>query len=1420
MNDNSKPTLGDAQTRSAEPSTDGKMKTIVKAGATQEQEHHFHDLPAVDIEGDPESGLDDSSYDSNDYGTKDSDGVDDKSMFGTPDGGYNKSIGHEEYNQKQEQVDSYPQSDTTDTPDGYRNSKTISEVKAENHDSWESGDRVGNIGPSHNNDYSRPEKQAPGSNKDADGSNDYFEDIEFEEVQNTTDYNTSQQLDGDQDGRTDNPQPDLTQGSYAADTSKHDDATGKGYDDSGKGSDALTYNKNPHDDRVSLADKGYELTSEANEDAKSVSQEKYNEYKKDRDTDYDGIDDSQEPNEYVESGESNYHGTTAYKSENNQATNDFAGTNDQVEPLNPDALLPDLFSQDAQQELNLDYGRDQDGTEDELQDPIVANHLNSENADDAALDADGAPDTHFPKSLNKNAIEEGFAKNAHTPPAQQEQDMDVTNATGSLQGDAALKDAMLQNAEQKVAAKEVSSASQDLDGADDSIYAGASAQATNLGTTKMSPKQDADGTNQAIAQSVQQGKEDKDGAYDAQPTERPAAAPQPQAAAPSRPFPGAKPVGAGSSNEKTDADGSCDIDPAQGPGYPPSQTNMNVVDYDGLDDSPVFDDDADFAPHPANDGKANTPDSGMSPNEIKQSVEESTLFPSDPTNSNVQDADGQSDQPNSNTMSSNSNNVNTKQINQGASVLDDQDTKINSPESSERAQAADQDGKEDNVESIESPMGTGELERPQYGNSDSNSARHNPDTTQAELEDSDGMYDPSAPTAGSTDAAGQDATARNEQAQPQDATSQNENLHNIDADGATDIPANDTSNTQAKLQNQLEASYANTVQSNGLPQGADRDGYGDKPGQTQQGTQNSQSVNRGNQESAYSNNNVQQQNQDTESQDPDYDGADDAPDDANTEEVNPMTHTEYVESSKLGDVKPEEVAGKNAQRDGDGYNDMYVHNKAKVTTSSADNTVYNEDTVLGDIAEGAQNLAASVASGAKQAWNAVTDATNKAAQSVSAKASELSQDANQAWDNASQEASQAYDGATNEASQQWNAAKNQATQSYRELNNDASQAYDQAANSSANAANEVTREATQAYNSAASASNKVGDEIGLDATQTYNTGKAQGLESYNEATSEAAQTWNNAEANTEQGYSAAASAVEQTASNTSSEIQDTFNNLSNKVSDVYTSGASNAQSTYTEINNPTAPAYNKAEQAALEDFGTQATPTTQGSIPGSTKAQFEELNDYSIEEAATGIEVDTLGAQNSMPSNANMASPNPQASAQTAKANYNASASADYDGASEQARPEGQADYAAHNQPAGTYQNQPGESEYVVSEGEAVPAQPFKSSTDFDGAQDALEAPSQNNLKGQQVGYTADITADDLQALGDKAGNLRMDGGDDQQLIQNRSMNVDFAAEGLDIPGRVAPENNGNDVITDEENTHYGLGSEHNNDLEQTDDVK
>ncbi|MEH6746853.1 MAG: hypothetical protein V7670_08460 [Maribacter arcticus] len=69
----------------------------------------------------------------------------------------------------------------------------------------------------------------------------------------------------------------------------------------------------------------------------------------------------------------------------------------------------------------------------------------------------------------------------------------------------------------------------------------------------------------------------------------------------------------------------------------------------------------------------------------------------------------------------------------------------------------------------------------------------------------------------------------------------------------------------------------------------------------------------------------------------------------------------------------------------------------------------------------------------------------------------------------------------------------------------------------------------------------------------------------------------------------------------------------------------------------------------------------------------------------------------------------------------------------------------------------------------------------------------------KEKAYNADITKEDLNTLGEKTKNTRTDQGDDQ-LLNERKNEVDFAGSDLDIPSRNLPKNKPHKSVKDEEN--------------------
>lgn len=80
--------------------------------------------------------------------------------------------------------------------------------------------------------------------------------------------------------------------------------------------------------------------------------------------------------------------------------------------------------------------------------------------------------------------------------------------------------------------------------------------------------------------------------------------------------------------------------------------------------------------------------------------------------------------------------------------------------------------------------------------------------------------------------------------------------------------------------------------------------------------------------------------------------------------------------------------------------------------------------------------------------------------------------------------------------------------------------------------------------------------------------------------------------------------------------------------------------------------------------------------------------------------------------------------------------------------------------------------------------------------------------------YNAELTKDDLKALGGKTKNIRTDEGDDKWL-RERKKDVDFTGEDLDIPGRDLPQDTTKKTLKDEENQLYSQGGSGNEDLKR-----
>lgn len=82
----------------------------------------------------------------------------------------------------------------------------------------------------------------------------------------------------------------------------------------------------------------------------------------------------------------------------------------------------------------------------------------------------------------------------------------------------------------------------------------------------------------------------------------------------------------------------------------------------------------------------------------------------------------------------------------------------------------------------------------------------------------------------------------------------------------------------------------------------------------------------------------------------------------------------------------------------------------------------------------------------------------------------------------------------------------------------------------------------------------------------------------------------------------------------------------------------------------------------------------------------------------------------------------------------------------------------------------------------------------------------------EELEKEAKLTEEDMEALGPE--DLSMDLGDDEQLKQ-RVDPVDFDGTELDIPGRSLDDDEESRGAEDEENNHYSLGSDDNDNLER-----
>jgi hypothetical protein len=93
-----------------------------------------------------------------------------------------------------------------------------------------------------------------------------------------------------------------------------------------------------------------------------------------------------------------------------------------------------------------------------------------------------------------------------------------------------------------------------------------------------------------------------------------------------------------------------------------------------------------------------------------------------------------------------------------------------------------------------------------------------------------------------------------------------------------------------------------------------------------------------------------------------------------------------------------------------------------------------------------------------------------------------------------------------------------------------------------------------------------------------------------------------------------------------------------------------------------------------------------------------------------------------------------------------------------------------------------------------------------------IEKENMDIKSADELAKEAEVTSEDMEALGPKG--LSMDMQDDERLKQ-RANKVDFEGKDLDIPGRGMDDDQENIGAEDEENNHYSLGSDENDQLDQ-----
>lgn len=91
-----------------------------------------------------------------------------------------------------------------------------------------------------------------------------------------------------------------------------------------------------------------------------------------------------------------------------------------------------------------------------------------------------------------------------------------------------------------------------------------------------------------------------------------------------------------------------------------------------------------------------------------------------------------------------------------------------------------------------------------------------------------------------------------------------------------------------------------------------------------------------------------------------------------------------------------------------------------------------------------------------------------------------------------------------------------------------------------------------------------------------------------------------------------------------------------------------------------------------------------------------------------------------------------------------------------------------------------------------------------------MEAPFPEDIGTRAAAPDSDLTKEDMEALGPR--DLSLDGGDDE-ILKHRTWPVDFGARDLDVPDGSTGKTDALDQ-GDEENTHYSLGGDDKDSLE------